>query len=103
MYNLWGGWRKRLYKRFNKQTSQSKRTNALYIKQYTGIENYKASEEQRKKLFSKIKRDNYEVMKENVKKLSTDDEKTLSTNILKFIEHFESDDDNWINEINNKL
>lgn len=42
-------------------------------------------------------------MKENVKKLSTNDEDISSTNILKFIEKFESDDDSWIDEINNRL
>lgn len=42
-------------------------------------------------------------MKENVAKLSTDDNVTSSTNILKFIENFESDDERWIDEINNRL
>lgn len=42
-------------------------------------------------------------MKENVTKLSTDDNVTSSTNILKFIENFESDDESWIDEINKKL
>ena len=59
--------------------------------------------DRRKELFSKIKRSNYEKMKENVAKLSTDDKITSSTNILKFIENFESDDESWIDEINSKL
>ena len=42
-------------------------------------------------------------MKENVAKLSTDDNITSSTNILKFIEKFENDDESWIEQINNKL
>jgi len=84
-------------------TSQSKSINAKHIEKLTGITNYKATEEQRKELFGKIKRDNYEKMKENVKKLSTNDEETSSTNILKFIERFESDDESWIDKINNKL
>lgn len=86
-----------------KLTSQSKVINGKYIKEYIGIENYKATEEQRKELFRKIKRDNYQIMKDNVSKLSTNDEDLSSTNILKFIENFESDDDKWIDEINNKL
>lgn len=57
----------------------------------------------REELFSKIKRSNYEKMKENVAKLSTDDNVTSSTNILKFIENFESDDESWIDEINSRL
>ena len=86
-----------------KLTSQSKSVNAKYVEKLTGIKNYKATDEQRKKLFSKIKRKNYDVMKENVKKLSTNDKDLSSTNILKFIEKFESDDDSWINKINEKL
>ena len=86
-----------------KLTSQSKSVNAKYIENLTGIQNYKATDEQRKELFSKIKRDNYNVMKENVKKLSTNDEELSSTNILNFIEKFESDDDSWIDEINDRL
>lgn len=42
-------------------------------------------------------------MKENISKLSTNDNITSSTNILKFLERFEKDDDSWINEINSKL
>lgn len=86
-----------------KLTSQSKTVNSKYIEQLTGIINYKATEEQRKELFSKIKRDNYEIMKENVSKLSTNDEDISSTNILKFIGRFENSDDSWIDEINSKL
>lgn len=86
-----------------KLTSQSKSVNAKYIKELIGIQNYNATEEQRKELFNKIKRDNYDTMKENVRKLSTNDEDTSSTNILKFIERFENDNDSWIDEINNKL
>ena len=86
-----------------KLTSQSKTINSKYIKEYVGIDNYKATDEQRKELFSKIKRSNYEKMKENVGKLSTDDNVISSTNILKFIENFESDDESWIDEINSKL
>lgn len=86
-----------------KLTSQSKHVNAKYIEELTGIQSYDATTEQRKELFSKIKRDNYEVMKENVKKLSINDEDTSSTNILKFLEMFESEDDSWIDEINKKL
>lgn len=86
-----------------KLKSQSKSVNAKYIEELIGIQNYKATEEQRKELFSKIKRGNYDTMKENVRKLSTNDEDTSSTNILKFIERFENDNDSWIDEINSKL
>ncbi len=86
-----------------KLTSQSKSVNSEYIEKYIGIKNYKATDEQRKELFRKIKRSNYEKMKENIAKLSTNDEEISSTNILKFVENFENDDDKWIDELNKKL
>ena len=83
-----------------KLTSQSKSINAKYIEELTGIVNYKANEEQRKELFSKINRRNYNTMKENISELSKNDEDISSTNILEFIEKFENEDDSWIEEIN---
>lgn len=84
-------------------TSQSKTVNAKYIEQLTGIKGYKATEDQRRELFTKIKRNNYRTMKENVSDLSTNDTDVSSTNILKFVEKFENDDTSWIDEINKKL
>ena len=52
-----------------KLTSQSKTVNSKYIEIFTGIANYKATKEQREELFGLIKRNNYETMKENVKKI----------------------------------
>lgn len=86
-----------------KLTSQSKSVNSKFIKEYVGIDNYKATDEQREELFGKIKRSNYEKMKENVAKLSTNDEDVSSTNILKFVKRFENDDDSWIDEINSNV
>lgn len=86
-----------------KLTSQSKHINSKYIEDYTHIKNYDASETKRKELFGLIKRSNYEIMKKNIRKLSTNDADISSTNFLKFIEKFENNDDNWINEINNRL
>ena len=86
-----------------KLTSQSKSINSKYIEKLTGIKNYKATEEQRKELFSKIKRENYNIMKENVKQLSVNDNEISSTNILKFLKNLESDDESWIYEINDRL
>ncbi len=86
-----------------KLTSQSKSVNSEYIEKFVGISNYKATEEQRKEFFSKIKQENYELMKKNISRLPTNDEEISSTNFLKFIQYFESDDENWIEEINRKL
>ena len=84
-------------------TSQRKNINAKYIEQFTGIKNYDATEKQRKELFGMIKRENYETMKNNISKLSNNDKDLSSTNFLKFINNFESDDDSWIDKINAKL
>lgn len=86
-----------------KLTSQSKSVNSKYIEEFIGIKNYKATENQRRELFSSIKRSNYKIMKENLRKLSSDENISASTNIIKFLDKFESDDYNWIDEINNKL
>lgn len=86
-----------------KLTSQSKSVNSEYIEKFVGVSNYKATEEQRKKFFSQIKQGNYELMKKNIAKLSTNDWKISSTNFLKFVKCFESEDDSWIEEINHKL
>lgn len=86
-----------------KLTSQSKSVNSKYIEEFIEIENYKATEDQRKELFSKIKRSNYETMKENIAKLSSDENIVSSTNILKFLDKFENHDEGWIDKINNRL
>lgn len=83
--------------------SQSKSVNSKYIKELVGINNYKASKEQRKKLFGNIKKENYFKMKENISKLSIKDNDVPSTNILKFLERLESEDMQWIDEINDKM
>ena len=84
-------------------TSQSKSVNSEYIEKLVGISNYKATEEQRKEFFGKIRRENYEMVKENIAKLSTNDEEISSTNFLKFVQNFENEDESWIEEINKKL
>lgn len=86
-----------------KLKSQSKHVNANYIDELLDIKNYDAKDAQRKELFSKVKRNNYPLMKENIKKLSNNDEAVSSTNFLEFIEKFESDDISWINTINQVL
>ena len=42
-------------------------------------------------------------MKEKIYKLATNDEKILSTNFLKFIQYFESEDESQIEKKNKKL
>ena len=42
-------------------------------------------------------------MKENIKKLSNNDEDVPSTNFLEFLDKFENVDIKWINDINQVL
>ena len=83
--------------------SQSKHTNQQIIKELTEIDNYDATEEQRKELFKKITKKNYQVMKQNLSNISTDDSVKPSTNILPFLEKLEKDDVQWIKDINKEL
>lgn len=82
---------------------KAKKINADMIKEITGIENYDAKEEQIKELIGKVNYKNYQIMKENIKELSNDYMVVPSTNILSFLENFESDDVSWIDEINNQI
>ena len=83
--------------------SNKKKKNAPIIFNLTGIEGYKGRADQRKELFSRITRENYQEMLERIKKLPSDDTIKGSTNFGKFIEHFSNDDCKWIRGINNKL
>lgn len=81
----------------------SKRINSKLIKDCLGIKDYKASKEQRKALFSKIKKNNYKTMKENLLSISEKDKDIPSTNFLNFLNHLENENDQWIDDINDKL
>lgn len=83
--------------------SPAKRRNAPMILKYTGIENYKGRADQRQELFSKITKENYLNMRERIKKLPSDDTLIGSSNFGKFIECFSSDDNIWIQKINEAL
>lgn len=53
-----------------KLKSHEKSVNAPIIEKFTGIKNYKARENQRNSLFSKINENNYETMKKNLETLN---------------------------------
>jgi len=54
-------------------------------------------------LFSRITKENYQEMRERIKKLPSDDAIEGSTNLGRFIEYFTMDDSKWIQTINNAL
>ena len=83
--------------------SNNKKKNAPVIFDLTGIEGYKGRKEQRRKLFSQITTENYQEMRERIKKLLFDDTVEGSTNFGRFLEWFSSDDCEWIRVINKML
>ncbi|HOO67915.1 MAG TPA: hypothetical protein PLC53_00930 [Bacilli bacterium] len=81
----------------------SKTSNAQIVEDLTGVKNYKAKEEQIKKIMKKINKTNYEIMKENIKDNSTDEYTRLATNFLYFSEKLSNPDVSWIEEIKDIL
>ena len=86
-----------------KLKSPAKSVNAPIIQEFTGVENYKGREDQRKAMMDKITSANYEDMKERIGRLSVVDTEKNSSNIGSFLKDFESEDDSWIELINKKL
>jgi len=84
-------------------TSHKKKKNAPIIFDLTGIEGYKGRADQRQELFSRITKENYQEMRERIKKLHSDDTIEGSTNFGRFIEYFSTDDNEWIQRINEAL
>lgn len=75
-----------------KLQSNQKSKNRSLIKRLTGVEDYRAQEQQRDAIMKKITVDNYGALKKNVTSLSNDDKKILSTNFLTLLNYLESDD-----------
>lgn len=86
-----------------KLRTQNKNKNASEIERLTGIQDYKAKEEQRKAMCNLITKENYEEMKKNLLSLATDYKIESSTNFGVFLKRFEDNKTNWIDEINKKL
>ncbi|MCR5457345.1 MAG: hypothetical protein K6F14_04665 [Clostridiales bacterium] len=83
--------------------TNSKKINASIIEELTGIENYDAKDEQIEELIGKIHYSNYPTMKNNIRLLSSDYKKVPSTNFMRFLDYFESDDVSWIDDIINQI
>ena len=80
-----------------------KSANAPLIKEYTGIENYKAKADQLTEIVLHITEENYLVMKERVEKLDDIDNVLGCSNFGRFVALFEGEDIGWIGDINDKL
>lgn len=88
---------------FVKLNSNKKSSNANRIKTLTGVDDYRATESQRKTIMNKITQDNYLNLKSNLSRLPTKDDEIPSTNFLNLLNNLESDDTKWIKNIIKKL
>lgn len=82
-----------------KLQSNQKSQNRSLIKRLTGVEDYRAQEQQRDAIMKKITVNNYVTLKKNIAILSDDDKKTPSTNFLTLLNYLESDNTKWIKNI----
>lgn len=83
--------------------NQGKKTNAGIIEQYTGVDGYNGHEKQITEIFNHIYQRTYSEMKSRLKLDEYDDTDAGSSNIVHFLELFESDDPKWIAEIKKYL
>ena len=83
--------------------NQGKKTNADIIEKFTGVKNYDAHAKQIKEICSKIFRRTYPDMRGRVQLLNHPDTVSGSTNFIVFLEHFEKEEDEWIEEIRSHL
>ena len=80
-------------------TNVGKKSNAALVESLTGIKNYDAKMEQINELINNIKYQSLPAFKERLMKISSNFIDVPSTNILSFIERFEKDDTDWIDNI----
>lgn len=86
--------------------TQNKSKNSPEIQKLTGLDstsNYKGNKEQRDFVFSKITKENYEKMKNEILNLSTNYKNVPSTNFLYYLKCFESSYTSWIDDINKQI
>lgn len=67
--------------------TNSKRKNGKLLKEYFGIEDYRATEAQRKQIMDKITAQNYTIMKNNLNSIGADSKDIPSTNAVAFLKN----------------
>lgn len=90
---------------FNKVrlSSKSKTKNASIIKDLTGIDEYRATETQRRSVMKQINAENYNTMKLNIGDLCTDFKTVPSTNFLNLVKNLESPNTKWVTLLAKKI
>lgn len=83
--------------------SNSKHRNSPLIRELTGVENYRARDEQRRLINRQITRKNYYEMKSNLERLSRDYRVKPSTNFITLLNYLENPDPSWVRRLANRL
>lgn len=83
--------------------NQRKKTNADIIERLAEVKNYDAHEEQIRELCSKIFQRTYPDMRCRVEAIHNPDNVSGSTNFIVFLERFEQEETEWIDEIKSHL
>ena len=81
-------------------TKIGKKSNAEIVEQLTGIKNYDAKKEQIREIVDKIHFNSLDNFKKRIETISKNINDIPSTNFLTFLERFESDNSDWIKDIN---
>lgn len=84
-------------------TRIGKKSNADTVEKLTGIKDYDAKTEQIEEMVNKIHYNSIDSFKRRIKSISDNVDDIPSTNILSFVERFESEDTSWIDEIINLM
>ena len=80
-----------------------KSNNAALIQRYTGVKEYRATEQQRKAFLSHVSNENYIVMKKNIANISEKYDVHPSTNMLELFESLETDSTEWVDKLIKKV
>lgn len=83
--------------------SPAKKVNAPLIEMYTGVEDYKAKEDQIEAVMKHITAENYLKMRQRVRAMVSDDTISGGSNFGGFIDWLEKGDYGWIRDINFRL
>ncbi len=83
--------------------SPAKPVNAPLIKELTGVENYKGRADQISQMMTCVTEENYDDMLQRVLLLEGSDEELGCSNFGRFLKFLNSDDEEWIREINNMI
>lgn len=83
--------------------TNSKHRNAPLIRELTGVENYRARDDQRRLINKQITAENYYEMKNRLEHMSRDFKVRPSTNFITLLNYLENPDPSWVDRIAKKL